>query len=224
MTEKPKPRRRWFRFSLTTLLIVVLVLSLPLGWLAMKMVRAERQRKAVEAIAKTGGYVFYDFECRNGIPIYYEEPPAPAPAWLLKRLGVDFFADVVQAHFAYVSRIGDADLQHIRSLTSLHELGLNNTLVTDAGLVHLKGLTRLERLELSETQIAGDGLQHLTGLESLEDLDLSYTNLDDNGLRHLWTLTELDYLDLHGTLVTEKGVEQTRMALPNCEIRWEPRN
>jgi hypothetical protein len=33
MSEMPKPKRRWFSFSLRTLLIVVVVLSLLLGWL-----------------------------------------------------------------------------------------------------------------------------------------------------------------------------------------------
>ena len=42
-----KPRRRWFQFSLRTLLVLVTVLCV---WLAMTAERARKQRKAVAAI------------------------------------------------------------------------------------------------------------------------------------------------------------------------------
>ena len=34
MEENPKPRRRWFRFSLRTMLVLVTVISVYLGWAA----------------------------------------------------------------------------------------------------------------------------------------------------------------------------------------------
>ena len=86
MTDKPARKRRWFRFSLRTLLIVVMLLSLPLGWLAMKMIQAERQRRAVEAIQEAGGEVFYDWEVDySGMCMVIEE--WPASAWLALPLG-----------------------------------------------------------------------------------------------------------------------------------------
>lgn len=56
----PITKHRRFRFSLRTLLIVVVVLGVVLGWFAFKMRKAERQRKAVEAIREAGGVVIYD--------------------------------------------------------------------------------------------------------------------------------------------------------------------
>ena len=40
--------------------------------------------------------------------------------------------------------------------------------LTDAGLVHLKGLTKLEWLYLNNTQVANAGLVHLKGLTKPE--------------------------------------------------------
>ena len=41
----------------------------------------------------------------------------------------------------------DAGLEHLKGLTQLRELNLNDTQVTDAGLEHLKGLTQLQSVE-----------------------------------------------------------------------------
>jgi hypothetical protein len=103
----PKPRRRWLQFSLRTLMALVVLLSLPLAWFALKIRKAERQRQAVEAIRKTGGVVVYDYEFEVfanrlaeakllGVDMNYgpNEPEPPAPEWLRGLLGVDFFSDV----------------------------------------------------------------------------------------------------------------------------------
>ena len=52
MNDIPKTKRRWFQFSLRTLLATMLAASIGLGWFANKF-NAKRQRDAVEAI-KTG--------------------------------------------------------------------------------------------------------------------------------------------------------------------------
>src|SRR6185295_19980991 len=53
MTTPPSPRRRWFRFSLRTLLVVVTLLCVWLGW----QIHAVRQRSAIIAeLRATGVY------------------------------------------------------------------------------------------------------------------------------------------------------------------------
>jgi hypothetical protein len=230
---KTTPRRRRFRFSLRTLLMVVVLLSVPMGWFALKMRQAERQRQAVEAIQKAGGYVAYDYE-------FYGSGP-PGPAWLRRLLCEDFFANVVLVHFSM--RFGDGYMVHLKGLTGLEWLELTGTQVTDGGLEHLRGLTKLDSLELSDTQITDAGLEHLKGLTKLEDLNLSNTQVTDAGLEYLEVLrnlrilelsstqvtdaglenlkglTKLKYLDLRETQVTDEGIKDLQKALPNCEIR-----
>jgi len=88
--------RRRYQFGLRSLLLFLVTVSVPLGWLAWEMERAKRQREAVEAV---GGcwWVIYDYELDEGRLCVYrdrlfiEEAPPTPPAWLRKPLGNDFF-------------------------------------------------------------------------------------------------------------------------------------
>jgi len=236
----PKPKRRWYQFSLRTLLVFVLLASVGLSWFAMKLHQARKQREAVEAILKAGGWVTYDFELADtGTLTPGAEPPAPP--WLRKVLGDDFFRDVVRLHVSGPG-CGDAELEHLEGLTKLEEVSLSFAQVTDAGLAHLEGLTSLEVLELTGTQVSDAGLQHLRRLTRLRALSLEGTQLTDSGLEHLKGLTRLRFLNLcrtrvtdagledlktltrlanlylFETHVTEEGIKKLQKALPNCTI------
>ena len=67
-TTPSKPRRRWFQFSLRTLMVLVTVLCV---WLGLVSERARKQREAVAAIEALGGWVWYDYQ-NSG-----QEPPGP---------------------------------------------------------------------------------------------------------------------------------------------------
>ena len=57
-----KPRRRWFQYSLRTLLVLVTVLCVFCVWLGLVSERARKQREAVAAIEAMGGVVYYDYQ------------------------------------------------------------------------------------------------------------------------------------------------------------------
>jgi len=191
---------------LRTLLIVVLLLSLPLGWFAFKMRQAERQRKAVEAIREAGGVVGHVCEWRWLGP-------------LRGLLGEDFFGDVVFVAFDDSAKAGDVELEQVEGLTELGYLSLSRTQGTEAGLEHLKGLTKLESLQLGDTRVGDTGLEHLRGLTKLETLVLTNTEISDAGLSHLKGLTRLKSLFLANAHVTEEGIYELRKALPDCYMQ-----
>jgi hypothetical protein len=56
-----KPRRSWRQFSLRTLLLAMLVLSVCFALFAWRLQRARRQAAAVATIRKLGGTADYDF-------------------------------------------------------------------------------------------------------------------------------------------------------------------
>ncbi len=203
-TTKPTPKRRWFRFSLRTLLIVVLLLSLPLGWFALKMREAEKQRKAVEAIEKAGGTVWYDYqEDESGMLMAELEPPAPT--WLRELVGEDFFSDVIVVSFVDAPEVGNAALEHFKVLTRLKWLLLYGTQVTDVGLENLSGLAELESLNIDAAHVTDEGLKYLTGLTNLHDLNISRTRITDEGLEYLKGMPSLEFLSLSETQLTNAG-------------------
>ena len=115
------------RFSLRGLIVLVLIVGCWLGW----MVRsAQIQRAAVAAIERSGGWVWYDWHFNNGSVVRNAKPWAPK--WLVDRVGVDYFGDVV---FVGLRGQGsDAELIHVGHLSRLETLILDTTHVNDVGI------------------------------------------------------------------------------------------
>ena len=234
VTEKRQPRRRrWFQLSLRTLFLLMLLISVALGWLAMVIERGRQQRQAVAAIQNLGGHVFY---------------PAPSTAlqkskWLSELLGSDALLspngvnaanapvnDAAAANLKGLTKvthvwlprthIHDAGLVNLAGMMELKQLQLSSTAVSSAGLVHLIRLTQLEVLHLDSTQVDDAGLVHLKGLAKLRHLDLSNTQVSNAGLVHLQGLTNLRELHVKGTQVTAAGISELKQALPTLQVEW----
>lgn len=152
------PKRRWLRFSLRTLLIVVVLLSLALGWLAKEMVRAERQRTAVEAIREAGGWVYYDWEVK-GSGSHTGGQESPVPALLVKLMGEDFFSDVAGV---YLDRCADDEtLGGLKVFPNIIVLKIDSCPISNAGLEHIKRMTQLKRLGLYGTKLPHKDVEEL---------------------------------------------------------------
>ena len=182
-----RPWRRYLRFSVRGLIVLVLVIGGWLGWL----VRSARvQRDSVRAIERGGGFVRYDWD---GPGVFHDEEKTAmgtlgttkpwVPRWLVDRIGIHYFGHVTEALLAapqdapvlqhvaqlsdlqhlhiYWSNVGDAQLVHLEALTNLSSLTLRMCPVTDAGLLHLKGLTKLKKLDLRETNVTDLGVNEL---------------------------------------------------------------
>lgn len=123
----------------------------------------------------------------------------------------------------YRSRVGDTGLQHLKTLPSLRRIPMGETRVTDKGLAHLKEMTQLEYIGLRGDQITDAGLVELKGLPNLKGLHLGETEVTDAGLEHLRSLKSLEYVELWTTPVTEAGLARLSAAMPQLQIRMEPR-
>ena len=156
-----------FQFSIRSLLLLVVVVAVPCGWLETEMKQAKKQREAVEEMRNAGGEVSYDYQLDpDGIEIPGAKPSEPA--WLRRMLGDDLFVNVKNVNIDKTA-IGDAGLEHLTTLTQLQTLWLRDPQVTDAGLEHLKELSHLERLSLAGW-FSNAGLKHLEGLTQLQTL------------------------------------------------------
>ena len=196
---RAKPRLRWYQYSLRTLLIGIVVLSLPCGWFGWKLRAAQRQRAVVEALLKSDISVRYDFEFEYDDTITRAErvgAKPPGPAWLRAVLGDDLFRSVYEIILPGrpAKPFTDVDLAQLEDVPTVRLLYLDDAQVTDAGLRHLEALTKLEALWLERTRVTDAGLEHLKGLTRL---------------RELWLI---------GSAVTDAGEAKLQSALPDCEI------
>ena len=207
-----RPWRRFLRFHLRGLVLLVLVIGVWLGWLARS---ARTQREAVAAIERANGWIGYDLESSSGVADLGQKQSASR--WLADLIGVDYFRHVCTVG---VTPTGTgAELAHVGRLTRLKRLSLYGSFVSDGGLAHLQSLTELTFLDLSNTNVSDAGLAHLTDLTDLMHLELSSTRVSDKGLVHLKKLTKLNYLNLRATQVSDAGVQELQQALPNLKIK-----
>jgi hypothetical protein len=101
-TDPPKSRRRFFRFSLRTLMLVAAVLCI---WLGIITNRARDRKQAVEMFRSLGGSVQYE----------HERPPSdpPGPEWLRQLIGDEYFFSVHTLSLSR-SKVDDSSLASIK--------------------------------------------------------------------------------------------------------------
>jgi hypothetical protein len=111
MTDILKPRRRWLRYSLMTLFVLVVLASIATTWIAYRMQGFTRRQEAMGAILNSGGGVRFDFGIdQSGKPL--PKPSHPGSAWLRYLMGDDDLgANVVEAEVQT-----DAALERVKDL------------------------------------------------------------------------------------------------------------
>jgi Leucine-rich repeat (LRR) protein len=215
-----KPRRRWWQFSLRTLLVGMVGLSMVLALFAFQLQRARRQAAAAENIRKLGFVVEYTYRYEPGKPQLVENPVAESPiSWpLVALLGTDFFHDVVDCHPPLQEQpptsIEDVRRfwQAIEKLPKLRRIQLPNNrgnwidgrTTTEA----LRNHHQLQSLLLRNGNLSGEDLQPLAGLERLEGLDVSRNRIDDAGGKYLAAMRKLKQLDLAYNQIGEEGARE----------------
>ena len=143
--------RRYLRFSLRGVVIVVVLIGCGLGWIVSS---ARRQRAMVLAIEKSGGGVQYDWQYRNGGS--FALASSAWPKWLLDRLPVDYFHGVTWVLLGN-GGISDPGMLRIGDLKQLEELHIRGSQWTDAGLANLRLLPKLRRLHIQGPSLTDAG-------------------------------------------------------------------
>ncbi len=209
MNATARPRRRFLRFSLRAMLLLVVVIGVGLAWLGQALVKGKHQRSVVKALQQADCSVDYeDLALKERVTILEK---------LRDRLGCEQPLHVRQI-WSHSSQVTDAQLVHLEWMSELTSLGLRGSQITDAGLANLRGLTNIETLHLDDTHVTDKGLVDLQRLTKLEDLRLSGTQVTDAGLKNLSGLRSLRVLYVDRTKVTGLGVRRCRDAMPDCII------
>ena len=205
------PRRRRFVMSLRALMLLVLVVGGLIGWRAN---RARTQRRAVAAIRASGGYVSYDFQRLSRIrPETIWDRRPPAPAWLCRMIGDEYFQEVTSVQFAGPATA--ESMAAVGTLDRLESFSLPETTGTGDGLAHLRGLSRLKQAYVFGPGVDDDVLESLSRSPELEALGLMGSRVTDAGLGRLAGLVKLrslNLVDLPG--VTDAGIGRLVPSLP----------
>lgn len=130
-----KPRRRWFRFRLRTLLVMVTILSLPLGWVGWELDQRRREKATIDWVEKMGGRVIFQSEKTIG-------------NLFRKRVSRVVFGDTPLS-----------DLSLLVELKNLEKLDLSCTDVSDVS--PLAVLKNLKELNLYKTQVSEEQVEEL---------------------------------------------------------------
>jgi hypothetical protein len=158
------PRPMWIGVAAGVL--VVLVVALRVG------IPIYRQQVAIREIERLGGWVLTEER---------------GPNWLRRWVGdkATTFGLATSAVFTE-TKITDADLVVLApQLRNFERLILARTHITDAGLIHLRGLTDLRELDLDDTDISDAGLVHLKTMTGLKELGLYGTQVTESGVSML---------------------------------------
>jgi hypothetical protein len=183
--NEPRPAarnwRRHFRFSVRCLLLLIVVIACGFGWLARVVRTGNVQRRSVAAIYQAGGWVVYDTTWDEGGTSSSWKPRWPD--WLLDRLGVDYFGNVVFINLH--DRGTDDVLEKVARLPYLKQLHRPGFAVSDGGLAHLERASKLQYLSLDGTQVTDAGLMHLKGLTELKWLKVTRAKVTAAGIAEL---------------------------------------
>jgi len=194
-------------------------------WLSLYIRGVLEQRDAADAIREFGGSVRYDFQYPSGSYDGRDFDPnaeSSVPQWLLERIGVDFFHDVVEVNLGY--RVGrgnfievnthhsDEALQHLVGLPNLRVLTLDVGQASDDSMRYFQGIRRLERLCMAGADVGDEGVANLESLKRLRNVYISDARLTDKSMRVFARLPRLEVLSLEGNKFTDKALETIRGA------------
>ena len=244
----PLPPRRFFQYSLRSLLVIVTVVAVIMAI----FVAPTRTQRIGQDIQKMNGLYSLD---ETG-PIWFRElfgrhvtdsfdrsrMQTIGPFDGLKCVTFGDFAGSLSPHcglrdewldnlagqtslqglYLNGAPITDDAIFRLRDLPHLRHLELANVPIGDWGLVHISAFTNLVTLRLSNTRISGRTIFALRMLPHLKELWLDYTEVDDAAIPDLKELRSLEFLCLEETNVTFAGANDLEVALPKCDIAYRP--
>lgn len=231
------PRRnRWLRFRLTTMLVVVALLAIPIAWLAREWRASIREQnlarqlseRGYQGIQLGGPYDSWDLGLMRGGQTWWRNLAGevlgvrivairgtPSDATDLTPL-----ADLTNLQLLWCRECQVEDLAPLTGLTTLECLYLHHLPVRDVS--PLAGLTNLRSVWIHDTQVAD--VSALASLPRLRSLALDEKNVTD--VAPLAALESLRDLSLDGAPISDimplaklSGLKY--LMLPNSPVKQE---
>lgn len=166
VSSNPPAKRKPGQYRLISLFVVMLVVSLPLAWLAIFARQSREQAAAEEKINERGGRVESYFGAYTSIDLDHGS---------IKDDDLVLVKEFPDLEYLFLggTAITDAGLVHLEKLEELGWLDLRDTAVTDAGLERLKGLKKLRMLRYTGSKVTKEGFEKLQKSIPLLETDKS---------------------------------------------------
>ena len=235
------------RFSVRQMCIGLVVLAVPLAFIAHALHQLRTQRSVEAELERRGAFfgharqLDYDLSPQTQAVVFpdlFDESAAELVTDLPRIDSVAAFGrtestHAVLSHLASISQlqqltmrgvnsIDDDDCAVIATMQSLKTLNLSSDRITDLGIERLARIPGLESLELSCPQITDESLRSIARLASLESLFISRAGITDAGLEHLGRTKSLRRLILENARISKAGVDDLTAELPACRVDWAP--
>ena len=213
------------RISLRVLLFFFSLAAVLLAVVGSKIVQAEKQRQLKALAEKYGGEPYDEsyFENGNERSIRFGSFAAPStlpgPDWLRRRIGDEYFVEVVEVLFDPGSSrvLNDATFAEfcdaIRSQNLPRPKGLvfEDLPISDTSLAELAAFPNLTWLHLHSCPgVTDEGLKFVGELHHLRILNLHRCSITNRGVAELAQLYELRELSLAQTSVTDEGLQHLK--------------
>ena len=234
MSEE-KPRKWRLRVTVRVLMIVILILSVALAFTVRRAKQQEAAIARITRLGGIVGYDYNYWEERGNYPPWPSgDPPAPrwlrlwgliggssrrgprrglpnegapAPQWLLKLLGPDYFrrANIVSLAGSRPTRRAIPDLMFLGALADVRVLHLDSATFADSELAHARPL-KLIRFLAEDSSLGDEGLACLADMNELWEIGLAGSRVTDAGLESLARMPRLRFADFCRLKITDTGL------------------
>ncbi len=208
---RPIPTRLWFRLSLRTWMVLIVVIAVPIGWLARQI---HTQRQAIAAVVAAGGTIGFIYHWQDDPATGMKRTEPAAPRWLRRWLGDELFQSVYSVTYDNVTTpdalVGlaafdrlevlsleessdpsrlfpvEVDWRPVQGLQNLHSVGVHGRLASDRALGEFGRVAAIEYLWIDRAPATAAGFARLADCVTVRSLNLTdCPGLDDRTLARL---------------------------------------
>lgn len=196
--------RRYLRFGLRTLLIVVTIIALAGGWLAE---RRHRRLTAMRTIAAAGGGLSSEHSWQTMQTAFL--PPTSPPVEVRRSWREILFGEQYRGvDFTDGRPLAGETLDAVAAISEVKLLSFHGGVLSDDHAQRLAGLRQVETFIASGSPLTDRTAEVVATWPELKWLQLDDTQLTDAAVPHLIKLQKLEVLRIQGTRITDRGFAQ----------------